>query len=151
MPYVLIAIIVVLAGLITAYALHFSGKSTEVRLGSGVYRLHIANTEQARVTGLAGVERLSEKGGLLMDFEADGQWGIWMKGMKIPIDIVWLNNEKRVVYIVENASPNTPETTYLPLEDARYVLEFAAGTVSRDAITQGSVATFTLPAEGRTR
>lgn len=149
MPYVVMSVIVVLISLLTIYALQVSGVTTErVRLAGSEYQLRVANTEQARVTGLAGVERLSENGGLLMDFEADGQWGIWMKGMKIPIDIVWLNKDKQVVYIVENASPQTPDTTYLPLENTRYVLEFAAGTVSRDNIGQGSVATFDIPTRG---
>lgn len=148
MPYIVIGIVGVLITLIIAYAVQLSGATTQVRLGSGDYQLRVANTEQARVTGLAGVEQLTKNGGLLMDFESDGQWGIWMKGMKIPIDIVWLNKDKQVVHIAENVSPETPEKTYRPLEAARYVLEFAAGTVSRDNITQGAVATFGMPTQG---
>lgn len=148
MPYIGIGVVVVLGALITAYVVQRTGASTQVQLGSGEYQLRVAHTERARVAGLAGVTQLSENGGLLMDFESDGQWGIWMKGMKIPIDIVWLNSNKQVVHIVENASPDTPETTYLPLEEARYVVELAAGAVSRDGITQGAVATFDLPERG---
>lgn len=140
--YIVVGVVVVLTALIAAYALELSSKTTHVQIGSQEYRLWIADTEKERVKGLSGVAAVSEKGGLLMDFQSDGQWGIWMKDMNVPIDIIWLNKDKEVVYIVENASPDTPEKTYFPFEDTRYVVELAAGAVESAGITQGSTARF---------
>jgi len=78
-----------------------------------------------------------------MDFKEDGQWGIWMKDMKIPLDIVWLNKDKKIVYIVKNASPSLgTDTRFVPKEMARYVLELPAGTVERSALKIGTIAEF---------
>lgn len=73
-----------------------------------------------------------------MDFKTDDTWGIWMKDMRIPIDIVWLDKDKKVVYIIQNAQPETPvKTVYRPPQPARYVLELPAGSVKQVAIKTG--------------
>ena len=78
-----------------------------------------------------------------MKFPHDDTWGIWMKDMKVPIDIIWLNQHKRVVYIVKNASPELSTTmTFNPKEPARYVLELPAGSVDKAAIKSGNFASF---------
>jgi uncharacterized membrane protein (UPF0127 family) len=78
-----------------------------------------------------------------MKFDSDDQWGIWMKDMKIPLDIVWLDKDKKVTYIVENASPELSTTkTFIPETPTRYVVELPAGTVNKAGINKGAVATF---------
>lgn len=123
---------------------------TEVRLGDGVFSVSIANDEDELVKGLAGVASLGPQEGKLFDFGAEDKWGIWMKGMKIPIDIVWMNENREVVYIVMNAPPELGDTkTYTPKEPARYVLEIAAGGAAKNGITIGDRAIFILDEEGR--
>lgn len=117
--------------------------TTELRVGSGVYHLWLADTEAKRVQGLSGVESLSPDGGMLFDFEDDKTWGIWMKDMKIPLDIIWMNQNKEVVYIVKNADPQlSTETVFKPRANARYVVELPAGSVDNAGIKAGMVATF---------
>lgn len=117
--------------------------TTEVKIGSGVYHLWIADTETERIQGLSGVDKLSMDGGLLMKYDTDGAWGIWMKDMRFPLDIVWLNKDKAVVYIVKNASPELlSDTTFIPKSEARYVIELPAGGVEQAAIKTGMTATF---------
>ena len=139
----IVGIVALLVYSVAAYAVATFRPTTEVRLGSGVYHLWVASSEVERVQGLSGVDKLSMNGGLLMKFESDGAWGIWMKDMKVPIDIVWLNKNKEVVYIVKNIHPNTStDTTYVPKKDARYVIELPAGSVDQAAIKIGIEATF---------
>lgn len=86
--------------------------------------------EPSRNLGAFGVDSLKPNGGLLMVFDSDGTWGIWMKDMKVPLDILWLDANKKVVYIVKNASPEARDVaTFTPKEPARYVLELLAGSV----------------------
>lgn len=117
--------------------------TVELRIGSGVYSVLVADTEAERVQGLSGVESLPPNGGLLMKFEEDGRPGIWMKDMHLPLDIIWLDKDKKVVYIVKNATPKTAtDVVYAPKHDARYVLELNAGSVTSAAIKMGTVAEF---------
>ena len=63
--------------------------------------------------------------------------------MNFPIDIIWLDKDKKVVYIVKNAPPESyPYEQFEPKEEVRYVLEVAAGTVQQKKITIGAVAQF---------
>jgi len=137
---------VILVALVASYmATHFQPK-TEVRLGASVFNVRLATTEADRVQGLSGVEKLSADDGLLMVFDdGDANTGIWMKGMKIPIDIIWMNNDKKVIYIVMDASPELGESkTFRPTSLAKYVLEVPAGTAKKSAIKIGDTATFNL-------
>lgn len=119
--------------------------TTEVHLGGGVYQLWVAKDETSRTLGLSGVTELKPNGGLLMAYDTDEKWGIWMKNMKIPIDIIWLDSEKKVVYIVKDASPELDTSvTYTPKDPARYVIELPAGGAQQAGIKVGNVATFEI-------
>ena len=65
----------------------------------------IADTEAARQLGLMFRENLPEGRGMLFIFEDEGRYGFWMKNMKFPIDIIWIDKEKRVVDVKPNLSP----------------------------------------------
>lgn len=136
---------VILVALVVSYAVQNFKPTTELRIASGVYRLWVADNEAERTQGLSGVEALSPDGGLLMNFASDDYWGIWMKDMKIPLDIVWLDANKEVIYIVKNASPElSTETIMQPTKPARYVIELPVGSVEKSGIRTGQVADFTL-------
>jgi len=141
---------IILVALVASYmATHFQPK-TEVRLGAGVFNVRLATTEADRVQGLSGVDKLSSDEGVLMVFDdAHTDTGIWMKDMKIPIDIIWMNNDKKVIYIVMDASPELGESkTFRPNSVAKYVLEVPAGTAKKSAIKIGDTAIFDVT-EGR--
>lgn len=134
--------LVIIAAAIGFMVNNFSPRN-EVRLGANVYSVRLAVTDAEKQRGLSGTESLASNEGMLFDFETPGYWGIWMKDMLIPIDIVWLDEEKMVVTIVKNAPPELGEDeTYRPTEPARYVLELPAGATSRDGIKIGDVAQF---------
>ena len=121
---------------------------TEIRMGSGVFKARIADDESERVKGLSGVSQLNPDDALLMVFDSDDKWGIWMKGMEVPIDILWLDSAKKVVHIVKNASPElSTETTFKPTDNARYVIEIPAGSVEKNNIKLGETTVFTINQE----
>lgn len=136
-------IIAILIGIVVAYMLSTFKPTTPVRIGSGVYNLQIADTPTELAQGLSGVSELRGDGGLLMKFEHDNTWGIWMKDMKIPLDIIWLSSDKRVVYTVKNAGPElSTDVTFSPKVKARYVIELPAGSVEKAGIKTGDQAVF---------
>ena len=119
--------------------------STRVQLGSGMFNARVVSSDADREKGLSGVESLDTFEALLMVFPNDAKWGIWMKDMSIPLDIAWLDSNKKVVYIETNISPELSTTkTFSPKVPARYVLEMSAGSVERSGIKINQVASFTL-------
>lgn len=122
--------------------------STEVQLGSGVFNVRLADDETSRQLGLSGVESLGPNEGLLMVFDNDDTWEIWMKDMKISLDIIWLDSDKEVIYSVKNASPElSTDKIFRPSEPARYVIELPAGSVQQYGIKTGDKAEFILAGE----
>ncbi len=91
----------------------------------------VASSLWARVKGLMG-RRLGEDEGLLMVFPRSGLHSLWMAGMRHPIDICFLDEEKRVVGVVKKAEPLSlhPRTwkLYFPPRPAKYVLEISPGS-----------------------
>jgi uncharacterized membrane protein (UPF0127 family) len=135
---VLLAIVVIVIGI------HLP-TSTQVKLGTNTFDVQLASNDAARKQGLSGVEKMDANAGLLMNFHRDGRWGIWMKDMKIPIDIIWINSDKKVIYIVANASPKLGTSKiFEPNDPARYVLEVPAGTARNSSIRTGDIATFDI-------
>lgn len=114
-----------------------------VRIGDGVFAAKVVKTPEERTKGLSGTSELRSDQAMLFVYESDGKWPIWMKDMDYPIDIVWLDKEKKIVYIVKNAPPESyPYEQFEPKQDARYVLELPAGTVGKKSIIIGKSAVF---------
>ncbi len=122
--------------------------TTSLRLGDGIFRARIAANETDRTKGLSGVTQLNSDQALLMAFPNEDKWNIWMKDMKIPIDIIWLDKNKIVIYIVKNASPeNSASKVFEPKTPAKYVIELPAGSVDSKAIKTNSTAVFQINTE----
>lgn len=111
-------------------AAHF--ESTDVEL-------EIVDTPHARQQGLSGRESLKNDMGMLFIFEQPDTYGIWMKEMYFPIDIIWLDDTHEVVHIVEHAMPESFPEVFYPSRPARFVIEVASGFVKDQNITIGDV------------
>jgi uncharacterized protein len=68
--------------------------------------------------------------GMLFDFGAPDQYCMWMKDMKFSLDMIWLNEQKEIVSLVENVSPQTYPKSFCGPKTAWYVVEVNAGIVS---------------------
>lgn len=117
-----------------------------VELAGTVLHVDIADTALKQEKGLGGVEALSDSEGMLFVFDEPTSLSFWMKGMKIPIDIIWLK-AGRVVDFIPNVQPEpgVPEADlkiYSPKEDADTVLEVAAGWSERHDLKVGDELVF---------
>lgn len=108
--------------------------------------IEIADTPTEREKGLGGVTNLEENNGMLFTSEQKDTLPIfWMKGMLIPLDIIWINDGK-VVKIdknIPNPDPNTPESElkrYSPASPVDYVLEVNAGFSDKFGLKVGDTA-----------
>lgn len=102
----------------------------------------IRDTEEGRAAGLMFREALGEKEGMLFIFSENVEYPFWMKNMKIPIDIIFISKDKKIVSISKNAVPcNKPDNEcelYKPDAPYYYVVETAAGFADRHNLDAGS-------------
>jgi uncharacterized membrane protein (UPF0127 family) len=103
--------------------------------------------DEDRAMGLMFRPSLPLDRGLLFVFDDLDFHGIWMKNCRFPIDIVWLDEERRVVHVAEAVPPCKAEPcpVYQPMKKAAYVVEINAGQARREKATLGSRLEFALP------
>jgi len=87
----------------------------------------VADTQQERIKGLSGRASLPYGHGMLFVFDDPGHYAIWMKDMRFPLDVYWIDAGGRIVDIWENARPESYPRIYTPAREALYILEVPAG------------------------
>ena len=112
-----------------------------------VLQTEVMVKDEDRMMGLMFRPSLPLDRGMLFLFENLDKHTIWMKNCKFPIDILWLDENRRVVHLEEAVPPcrADPCPTYAPLRDAGYVLELNAKQARREKAVVGSEIKFTLP------
>lgn len=100
--------------------------------------VELADTEEERRLGLSFRQYLGDYDGMLFVFGSDVSSPFWMKDMKIPLDIIFVDSNYFIVDIKEAQAPCT--STYCPniysSAPFRYVLEVNSGFVEKNGITQ---------------
>lgn len=91
--------------------------------------LEIASTNSAMTLGLSGRKSMNRNHGMLFDFAKPDEYCMWMKDMNFSLDIIWLDQSKEIVHMIENISPETFDQTFCGPTSARYVIEVNAGIV----------------------
>lgn len=107
------------------------------------FRLEIADDPESRRKGYMFREHVGPYEGMLFIFEGpDRHPAIWMKNCKVSLDIIWLDESRRVVEIAHEQQPcpaEGPCPNVFPMRAARYVLEVAGGVARREGLRRGDV------------
>lgn len=99
----------------------------------------IAKTPEQIKTGLMFVKRpLPRNYGMLFDYGKYDYHKMWMKNTLIPLDIIFLGQNKEVLGFVENAEPLSMDLLSID-EMSRYALEMNAGWVKKNRIRPGDI------------
>lgn len=117
---------------------------TTIVLGDGTFTAKVLEDEDMRQRGLSGVKSLGLTDAMLFVFPRDDTWGIWMKDMHFSIDIIWLDKERTVIHMIENASPESYPESFKPTKNARYVVEVNAGVAKEKSVHIGSKVRFDI-------
>lgn len=117
----------------------------QMKVGNTSVFVEIANTDFLRQQGLSGRGSLNENSGMLFVFPKSSLPAFWMKGMKFPLDFIWIANSK-VVQINKNVEPEPGKTDnelslYRPEIPIDYVLEVNAGFSDKNSIHVGDKVT----------
>ena len=110
-----------------------------MRVGDASVTAEVADDEASRTRGLSGRDRLAPDAGMLFVLPGDSP-SFWMKGMRFPIDIVWIR-DGRVVDVTAGVPPpagtNEALATYSPDRPANRALEVNSGWAERHGVARG--------------
>ena len=127
-----------------APSLRAGGSKDQVCFGDNCFEVEIALTRQQRGQGLMFRKALDLNKGMLFIFEEDGVHSFWMKNTYLPLDIIWLDADRKIVFIKKSAQPCHDQACLpiFPDASARYVLEVNAGITANLGIKPGDKAEF---------
>jgi len=114
-----------------------------VELSGIKLKVELALTEAERGQGLSGRSGLNENEGMLFIFDKPGRYSFWMKNMNFAIDMIWIGEDSKIIYIKKDAKPENYLETYGPDQDAKYVLEVVSGFSEKNNLREGDKVLFT--------
>lgn len=124
---------------------HAEATSTQIKINNLTLDVMLAANPVAQARGLSGHPGLGPLEGMLFIFDRDSQPGFWMKDMNFPLDIVWVDANRRIVEVSKNIAPDTYPQQFTPITPIRYVLEVNAGFTDMHNIQPGNIIHFLNP------
>jgi len=145
----LLLIMVILFGYILIYSADIllspttqQSANNQVCFGSNCFSVELAKTNAEREKGLMNRSELDQNKGMLFIFNKEDIYPFWMKDTLIPLDMIWIDQNNKVVFVAQNVQPCKslvcPVT--FPAAKAKYVLEINAGLSNKSGIKIGDLA-----------
>ena len=135
--YKIYAVLSLVLIILLSFVFFFERKTTrEIVINNKTITAEVADTFPKRARGLMFREYLGESEGMLFIFDNEDFHTFWMLNTKIPLDIIWINKEKKIVHIERDVKPceeSCPK--YVPSEKALYVLEMNANYTVENKIS----------------
>ena len=111
-----------------------------VSVGGENLTVTLSTTPESQSKGLAIKNSIAQNEGMLFIFKSPQKYSFWMKDMKFPIDIIWINSTGKIVHIEKNLQPCVfliPCPSYTPNDDSLYVLEVVSNFTNKFDINIG--------------
>lgn len=110
------------------------------------FRAELVTAEADLVRGLKYRDSLDQDAAMLFAYGKPGFYRYWMHEVKFPIDIIWLDKNRRIVQLVHKAPPCPGPEASCPLYggdfESLFVVEFNAGTAMKHNLKPGMVIDF---------
>ncbi len=107
------------------------------------FRTAFAETGAQQQRGLMYVKQMSDDIGMLFIFDKLQPLKFWMHNTFIPLDMLFFNADKKLIYIVENAKPHD-DAPVGPNENSMYVLEINGGQAAVQHIRPGDMLEYAI-------
>jgi uncharacterized protein len=93
------------------------------------FNVELAKTGAEQSKGLMNRENMAQDVGMLFVFNDVGTYSFWMKNTLISLDMIWVDENYKIVDIYENAKPcgNEKCLPIIPIKKSKYVLEINGG------------------------
>lgn len=147
---ILIFLVISIALIINNTSLVFNKNQTVQNISivcfkQACFDVEVVQTAIERQRGLMFRDSLDSNVGMLFVFEESSKYGFWMKNTLIPLDIIWIDENKTITDIKENVLPCESNQTcpiYSPSNNALYVLEINSGKVKENNLSVGDEGIF---------
>src|SRR5712671_5004216 len=113
----------------------------ETSRGPWIVKVEVARTNAQRARGLMFRQDLPRDHGMLFLFDETAEQTFWMRNTLIPLDMIFLGDDRVVAGVVANAAPRT-ETPRTVGKPSRYVVEVSGGEAAAHAVGPGTRAVF---------
>lgn len=135
---VFIISIIILVLLLTAFT-YINNNKSYVKINGKYIDVEIADSPEERIRGLMYRDFLTENSGMLFIFDNSDILEFWMKNTLISLDIIYIDENMKIVKIIENVQPclEDPCESYSSSFPAKYVLEVNAGEADKLGIKEG--------------
>jgi uncharacterized membrane protein (UPF0127 family) len=120
---------------------------TKVTVNNFDLTVYLAMNNKQIIKGLVIKNQLKENEGMLFVYQQPTKYRFSMRGMKFPIDIIWLNNARKVIHIEHSLEPCPSDSDcpkFIPTAAALYVLETIAGFSNKHDVKIGTQIDFHL-------
>lgn len=144
MRNIIIGIAVLLIVAMAIWAWQISVKSPTARINNRTFKLYVAKSDKDKQIGLSKYNKIESNQGMIFQFGNDNYYPFWMKKMKFPIDIIYLN-DGRIVTIYKNVpipKNNSNPPVYNSAVPADTVLEINAGISDKYSFKEGDSVNF---------
>jgi len=136
-----IIVLLIFSGIIVLQINKNPAPKSKVVIDNHFFDVEVASTSAQQQLGLSGRDSLAQERGMLFVFKKPGYYPFWMKGMKFPLDIIFINNNK-IVSIEQNApltsgSDEKNFPIYTPDAPAIEALEVNGGITKGYGIQKG--------------
>ena len=105
------------------------------------FTVEIADTPSKREMGLQYRRDLAADRGMIFIFPAESQQSFWMKNTPLPLDMIFISRERKIVGIVEQTVPFSLDARSVSAP-SQYVLEINGGLTKRHGIKAGDAVRF---------
>ena len=135
-------LVVIAAGLISltskAQLQHFPTSELTIVSATGPHRftVEVAATPEQMEQGLMFRRQLAENAGMLFDYQQPTMATMWMRNTLIPLDMLFVDAQGRIVNIHERAVPQSDDVI-ASAAPVRAVIELNGGTAARLGIAPG--------------
>jgi uncharacterized membrane protein (UPF0127 family) len=112
--------------------------TVKMQIGNREFTLEVAADERTREVGLMNRKSMPEDHGMIFVFYDEHVMNFWMRETLIPLDIIYINRNGKVVCI-DQMEPLDERTPHGSKEPALYAIELNKGMAARAGLKEGDV------------
>lgn len=108
-----------------------------LKINNASLNVELADTPEKRLLGLGGRKKLGKNNGMIFLYSAFGFYPFWMKDMNFALDIVWIDENYKIIDITKGIQPDTFPKTFVSQMPSQYILEVNDGWINKNNVNIG--------------